>query len=63
MPLILDEIETLTKLKPLYLRWRAFDRPMTLQDLLNSPAWLIDGLLTLEWVSKMVNKEKKSDGS
>lgn len=58
VPLVLENIETLTKLKPLYIRWRALGRPMTLNDLLNSPTWLIDGLLTLEWVSQKVNKKK-----
>jgi hypothetical protein len=59
LPLVLDEIETLIKLRLLYIRWRALGRPMTLNDLLNSPAWLIDGLLTLDWISQKVNKKKE----
>lgn len=58
LPRVLDDVERLSHLAPLYLRWKAFDRPMSLTDLLNSPTWLVDGLLTLEWVSQKVNEKK-----
>lgn len=59
LPLVLNEIETLKRLLPIYLRWRAFNRPMSLQTLLSTPSQIIDGLLTLDWVREKVNEGKK----
>ena len=61
-PRVLHNAHILVNYLPIYRRWKAAGKGMTLTEILTLPGELIDALFTLSWVDQSVNREKDNAG-
>ena len=61
-PRVLHNAHVLVHYLPIYRRWKAAGKGMTLTEILNLPGELIDALFTLSWVDMALSRDKTNGG-